>query len=139
MVVNFVYVLEGKFLGIGLQSVHGSCRRLLGLLRPLLAEIALRGREELDRQRREMEEKAAAAHQVVLRNPDDDRPKPSAIELGLKREQVAKPVEFSGDRTVSTNRTVKKKKVGPNDPCPCGSGKKYKKCCKLKDEGYTNG
>lgn len=21
------------------------------------------------------------------------------------------------------------KKIGPNDPCPCGSGKKYKKCC----------
>jgi len=25
--------------------------------------------------------------------------------------------------------TVKKKKVGRNEPCPCGSGKKYKKCC----------
>ena len=24
---------------------------------------------------------------------------------------------------------VKEKKVYPNDPCPCGSGKKYKKCC----------
>ena len=24
---------------------------------------------------------------------------------------------------------VKDKKVYPNDPCPCGSGKKYKKCC----------
>ena len=28
---------------------------------------------------------------------------------------------------------VKKIKVGPNDPCPCGSGKKYKKCCRDKD------
>ena len=28
------------------------------------------------------------------------------------------------------SRTVRKeKKVGRNDPCPCGSGKKYKKCC----------
>jgi uncharacterized protein YecA (UPF0149 family) len=26
-----------------------------------------------------------------------------------------------------------KPKVGRNDPCPCGSGKKYKKCCGLKD------
>jgi uncharacterized protein YecA (UPF0149 family) len=25
------------------------------------------------------------------------------------------------------------KKVGRNDPCPCGSGKKYKKCCLLKE------
>ncbi|MBE6540336.1 MAG: preprotein translocase subunit SecA [Ruminococcaceae bacterium] len=36
---------------------------------------------------------------------------------------------LKGDKTV--NRTVKKapEKAGPNDPCPCGSGKKYKKCC----------
>ena len=29
------------------------------------------------------------------------------------------------------SRTVRRqgKKIGPNDPCPCGSGKKYKKCC----------
>ena len=26
------------------------------------------------------------------------------------------------------------KTVGPNDPCPCGSGKKYKKCCMQKDK-----
>ncbi|MBC7238419.1 MAG: SEC-C domain-containing protein, partial [Chloroflexi bacterium] len=38
---------------------------------------------------------------------------------------------------VSTSHTNSdqplKKKVGRNDPCPCGSGKKYKKCCMLKD------
>lgn len=28
-----------------------------------------------------------------------------------------------------SNTIVKEKKVGRNDPCPCGSGKKYKKCC----------
>ena len=27
------------------------------------------------------------------------------------------------------NKSVKKEKIRPNDPCPCGSGKKYKKCC----------
>lgn len=27
-------------------------------------------------------------------------------------------------------------KPGRNDPCPCGSGKKYKKCCQDKDNGY---
>ena len=32
------------------------------------------------------------------------------------------------------------KKVYPNDPCPCGSGKKYKKCCfnKKDDDGYND-
>ncbi|WP_407384467.1 preprotein translocase subunit SecA [Ruminococcus sp.] len=98
-------------------------------------------REELEEKRREMEEKAAAAHQVILKTEEDRRPKPSAVELGLKREQVAKPVTFSGDGTVSTNKTVvkkKNKKPGPNDPCWCGSGKKYKKCHKPIDEGYQN-
>ncbi len=28
-----------------------------------------------------------------------------------------------------SNTVVKDKKIGRNDPCPCGSGKKYKKCC----------
>ena len=97
-------------------------------------------REELEQKRREMEAQAAAEHKVILKTEEDRRPKPSAIELGLKREQVAKPVEFAGDGTVSTNKTVvnKKKKPGPNDPCWCGSGKKYKKCHKPIDEGYSN-
>lgn len=30
-----------------------------------------------------------------------------------------------------------RKKIGPNDPCPCGSGKKYKKCCRLTEENKT--
>ena len=33
------------------------------------------------------------------------------------------------DNTVKKKPVVKKEKVGPNDPCPCGSGLKYKKCC----------
>jgi uncharacterized protein YecA (UPF0149 family) len=32
-----------------------------------------------------------------------------------------------------SKQVVKSKKIGRNDPCPCGSGKKYKKCCLNKD------
>jgi preprotein translocase subunit SecA len=32
------------------------------------------------------------------------------------------------------NAPVRKVKVNPNDPCPCGSGKKYKKCCGMNDD-----
>lgn len=47
-----------------------------------------------------------------------------------KREQVAQPTSTNADDTDTSNKTVRKgKKVGRNDPCPCGSGKKYKKCC----------
>ncbi|MBQ8504378.1 MAG: preprotein translocase subunit SecA [Clostridia bacterium] len=50
----------------------------------------------------------------------------------VKREQVAKVTSTTGSGDGSEKgRTVRndKKKVGVNDPCPCGSGKKYKKCC----------
>ncbi len=48
----------------------------------------------------------------------------------LQREQLMKETGTSGDGTEPKGKTVKVgKKVGPNDPCPCGSGKKYKKCC----------
>jgi preprotein translocase subunit SecA len=51
-----------------------------------------------------------------------------------KREQVAKPTSTNLDDSDSANKTVRKgKKIGPNDPCPCGSGKKYKKCCGRED------
>ena len=50
-----------------------------------------------------------------------------------KREQVAKPTAASGASDGSAVKQPKRKtaaeKVGRNDPCPCGSGKKYKKCC----------
>lgn len=50
------------------------------------------------------------------------------IEQMPVRERVAQPVEASHGE--STKKPVKKEgKVGRNDPCPCGSGKKYKKCC----------
>ena len=55
----------------------------------------------------------------------------------VKRERVAKETGTGA----AVNATVKKQpvrkaasKVGPNDPCPCGSGKKYKKCCMQKDK-----
>ena len=53
----------------------------------------------------------------------------------LKREKVAKEAAAvsASDKTVKQQPVRKAKKVGPNDPCPCGSGKKYKKCCRDKD------
>lgn len=35
---------------------------------------------------------------------------------------------------VNCSKEIEHKKVGVNEPCPCGSGKKYKKCCKLKEK-----
>ncbi|MCM1382903.1 MAG: SEC-C metal-binding domain-containing protein [Muribaculaceae bacterium] len=46
-----------------------------------------------------------------------------------QRERVMKPMDTGGDGTVSNAPRKVGAKVGRNDPCPCGSGKKYKKCC----------
>ena len=51
------------------------------------------------------------------------------VQQSLEREQVAKPVATSSDNTVQKQPVHKERKVGRNDPCPCGSGLKYKKCC----------
>ena len=52
----------------------------------------------------------------------------------VKREKVAKETGTGDKATVKKTPIRKEKKVGPNDPCPCGSGKKYKKCCMQKDK-----
>ncbi len=52
------------------------------------------------------------------------------VEQKVEREQVAKVTGTNKDESAA--RTPKKraeKKIYPNDPCPCGSGKKYKQCC----------
>ena len=57
----------------------------------------------------------------------------------VKREKVAKETSAIGTAdTVMKKQPVRKdKKAGPNDPCPCGSGKKYKKCCMQKDKANS--
>lgn len=47
----------------------------------------------------------------------------------IERKTVARETGTSGGEEQPKQPIVKGKKVGRNDPCPCGSGKKYKKCC----------
>ena len=60
----------------------------------------------------------------------------------IQREQIAKPssegfMNFGSNakRVVRTAQPVRSDKIGRNDPCPCGSGKKYKKCCGAPKDG----
>ena len=54
-------------------------------------------------------------------------------ESNMERKQVAQPTTASGgssDGTLEAKPVVRSSpKIGRNDPCPCGSGQKYKKCC----------
>ena len=52
------------------------------------------------------------------------------VEQKVEREEVAKVTGTNkDDSTQRAPKTREAKKVYPNDPCPCGSGKKYKQCC----------
>ena len=58
------------------------------------------------------------------------------VEQKVEREEVAKVTGTNKDDTsVRAPKKREDKKVYPNDPCPCGSGKKYKQCCGRKKIG----
>ena len=58
------------------------------------------------------------------------------VEQKIEREQVAKVTGTNKDDSAGPKKPVQRKeiKVYPNDPCPCGSGKKYKQCCGRKNK-----
>ena len=52
------------------------------------------------------------------------------IRQNIERKEVSKKIITNDtEEKVAKRKPVKKQKVGRNDPCPCGSGKKYKQCC----------
>ena len=111
-----------------IENIREDTIRLMLVMPKRVYEIQKR-QEAIEAARKAAERAAAAAHQVMINN-GEEKAKPDAVSEALKREQVAKPTQTSGDGTDTQNKTVRKgKKVGRNDPCPCGSGKKYKKCC----------
>ena len=51
------------------------------------------------------------------------------LEQKVEREQVAKVTGTNKDESLGRKPVKKETRIYPNDPCPCGSGKKYKQCC----------
>jgi preprotein translocase subunit SecA len=61
-------------------------------------------------------------------------PRPSQMDdymrdLERKRQRQLDEIRLSSGAEAPVQQVVRGDKVGRNDPCPCGSGKKYKKCC----------
>ena len=111
-----------------IENIREDTVKLMLIMPKRVYEIQKR-QEAIEAARKAAEKQAAAAHQVVL-NGNEQNQQPDAVQAALKREQVAQPTQVSSDGTDLANKTVRKgKKIGRNDPCPCGSGKKYKKCC----------
>ena len=122
-----------------IENIREDTVKMMLIMPKRIYEIQKR-QEAIEAARKAAEAAAAAARQAQLMQQNEQENEQqnaqpvvvqsSAVQQALKREQVAKPTQTSGDGTDTANKTVRKgKKVGRNDPCPCGSGKKYKKCC----------
>ncbi len=84
---------------------------------------------------------------IYLLGTDDVTPEEETLtETPLQREKLSKYIpsnvawiyrfwlpyrEAVSERTIATTIRREQPKIGRNDPCPCGSGKKFKKCCGL--------
>jgi preprotein translocase subunit SecA len=99
--------------------------------------IGLRGYGQLDPLREYQKEGFALFEELMDRIREETLGTLSRIQLIRKRPQEETPqrqkraMQLSHGDEVSAPTTVKRegKKIGRNAPCPCGSGKKYKKCC----------
>ena len=114
-----------------IENIREDTVKMMAIMPKRVYEVQKR-QEAIEAARRAAERQAAAAHQVMLNNNNNSEKRANAnpVQDALVRHQVAQPTQTSGDGTDTANKTVRKrKKVGRNDPCPCGSGKKYKKCC----------
>jgi preprotein translocase subunit SecA len=103
--------------------------------------IGLRGYGQLDPLREYKKEGFALFEQLMDRIGEETLTTLSRIQLLKKRpeeESISakrrRAMHFSHGDAVEKPETVRRegKKIGRNDPCPCGSGKKYKKCCGAK-------
>ena len=56
-------------------------------------------------------------------------PEAAAMLDGSREELAKRGIKIDEERIDSMLAGEKRKKIGRNDPCPCGSGKKYKNCC----------
>ena len=90
----------------------------------ILARVQIQTEAEVERMEQQRREQAEAAERKMQLQhataPDvlHDEPQASAAEVAPRRAEPAKPETFQRELP----------KVGRNDPCPCGSGKKYKHC-----------
>jgi preprotein translocase subunit SecA len=122
---------------IMLQSIDTQWKDNLLAMDHLKEGIGLRGYGQKDPVREYQKEGYDMFMDMIARVKEDSIQKLCIVQI--KREEEVERIEEKrrqdyvmsrGEDTAATT-TIKREaaKVGRNDPCPCGSGKKYKKCC----------
>jgi preprotein translocase subunit SecA len=102
-----------------LQSIRGEVTRILMNVRIQSAEEAQQVEQQVEARAEQSFEQAAYTHSEFSAAPDAD---PEAVALAVQEA----PAAPDADKEAPFRRFGTK--VGRNDPCPCGSGKKYKQC-----------
>ena len=64
----------------------------------------------------------------LLRTPEEEEEMIRAYQRRKRKEQAEMRMMGAGAGTEKPQQVIRREKIGRNDPCPCGSGKKYKKC-----------
>jgi preprotein translocase subunit SecA len=106
---------------------YGFFMQMMAGVRDKVTDLIFRARVSGPTQARNNYRETSAVHEeTVSYGAAEDRPKPTRVSIdGGAPEPL--PVAEVATKTKPIVREVAK--VGRNDPCPCGSGKKYKKCC----------
>jgi preprotein translocase subunit SecA len=122
---------------IMLQSIDAQWKENLLAMDHLKEGIGLRGYGQKDPVREYQKEGYDMFMDMILRIKEDSVEKLCLVQI--RREEEVERIEekqrqnyiMSRGEDTPAGATVKREaaKVGRNDPCPCGSGKKYKKCC----------
>jgi len=122
---------------IMLQSIDSHWKDHLLSMDHLKEGIGLRGYGQKDPVREYQKEGYEMFMEMIHRVKEDTIEKLCIVrikreeEIEEMREEASQDYIMSRGEQMAETSTVKRdaKKVGRNDPCPCGSGKKYKKCC----------
>ena len=115
------------------QESYGMFQRLLGAISSDITRMIFKVKVEATapamsaEERRELEEKKRMAFKGAEEPKGDFEDEAKELAQEEKPKVVQQPIQQSS--TSVRDPLEKKEKVGRNDPCPCGSGKKYKKCC----------
>ena len=120
-----------------LQSIDTHWKDQLLAMDHLKEGIGLRGYGQKDPLREYQKEGYEMFMEMVHRIKEDSLEKLCIVriqreeEVEQMRKQSSREYTLSRGEEAATSTTVRResKKVGRNDPCPCGSGRKYKKCC----------
>ncbi|PYV34458.1 MAG: hypothetical protein DMG22_06125 [Acidobacteria bacterium] len=64
----------------------------------------------------------------LLRTPEEEEEMIRAYQRRKRKEQAEMRMMGGGGPAEKPQQVIRREKIGRNDPCPCGSGKKYKKC-----------